>query len=149
VLAAANSSRGFQDSAGICAWASKVTANQRLAVDYSAVYTTTANTLCLGSSVIADVRNYHATRLMSAGVAATMRYLYPRMVAIHDLSVDVGFPSSKTGRLILPSPMPSSYTHMEPDGVYLIGELTPILSLKRTLAHTQSEQTMGRIYIYG
>ncbi|QRV76516.1 transporter protein Sec23 [Ceratobasidium sp. AG-Ba] len=73
-----------------------------------------------GSSVIADVRNYHAARLMSVGVTATMRYLYPRMTAIHDLSPDVGFPSPKTGRLILPSPMPSSYTHMEPDGVYLI-----------------------------
>ncbi|KAG8701649.1 COPII coat Sec23p-Sfb3p heterodimer component [Ceratobasidium sp. 394] len=73
-----------------------------------------------GSNVIADVRNYHATRLMSTGVSTTMRYLYPRMTAIHDLSPEAGFPSSKTGRLVLPSPMPSSYTHMEPDGVYMI-----------------------------
>jgi hypothetical protein len=77
--------------------------------------------VCIGSSVIADARNYHAARLMSIGVPATMRYLYPRMTAIHDLSPDVGFPSPATGRLVLPSPMPSSYTHMEPDGVYLIG----------------------------
>ncbi|KAJ1311488.1 hypothetical protein OPQ81_009975 [Rhizoctonia solani] len=73
-----------------------------------------------GSNVITDVRNYHAARLMSIGTAATMRYLYPRMTAIHDLSPNVGFPSEKTGRLILPSPMPSSYTHMEPHGVYMI-----------------------------
>jgi protein transport protein SEC24 len=56
-----------------------------------------------------------------------MRYLYPRMTAIHDLSPNVGFPSEKTGRLILPSPMPSSYTHMEPHGVYMIGELSRVL----------------------
>ncbi|CAE6413751.1 unnamed protein product [Rhizoctonia solani] len=73
-----------------------------------------------GSNVIPDVRNYHAARLMSISSPATMRYLYPRMTAIHDLSPNVGFPSEKTGRLILPSPMPSSYTHMEPHGVYMI-----------------------------
>ncbi|KAL5641312.1 hypothetical protein ACGC1H_001709 [Rhizoctonia solani] len=73
-----------------------------------------------GSHVIPDVRNYHAARLMSICTTAAMRYLYPRMTAIHDLSPNVGFPSEKTGRLILPSPMPSSYTHMEPHGVYMI-----------------------------
>ncbi|KAF8609657.1 sec24-like protein [Ceratobasidium sp. AG-I] len=73
-----------------------------------------------GTPVIADVRNYHCKRLMSASVSATMRYIYPRMTAIHDLSPTVGFPSSATGRLLLPSPMPSSYLHMEPHGVYLI-----------------------------
>lgn len=73
-----------------------------------------------GSTVITDVRNYHAARLMSMNTAATMRYLYPRMTAIHDLSPTVGFPSSTTNRLLLPAPMPSSYTRMEPDGVYMI-----------------------------
>ncbi|CAE6469630.1 unnamed protein product [Rhizoctonia solani] len=73
-----------------------------------------------GSHVIPDVRNYHAARLISMGAPATMRYLYPRMTAIHDLSSNVGFPSETTGRLTLPSPMPSSYTHMEPHGVYMI-----------------------------
>ncbi|KAF8707374.1 Sec23/Sec24 trunk domain, partial [Rhizoctonia solani] len=73
-----------------------------------------------GSNVITDVRNYHAERLISISTSATMRYLYPRMTAIHDLSPNVGFPSEQTGRLVLPSPMPSSYTHMEPHGVYMI-----------------------------
>ncbi|KAB5592352.1 Protein transport protein sec24 [Ceratobasidium theobromae] len=73
-----------------------------------------------GSNVISDVRNYHAIRLTSMNTSATMRHLYPRMTAIHDLSPTVGFPSPQTGRLVLPSPMPSSYTRMEPHGVYMI-----------------------------
>jgi len=72
--------------------------------------------------VISDVRNFHAHRVMSMGVEATIRYLYPNMIAIHDLSDDVGLPDEATGKILTPWLMPNSYLNMEPHGAYLIGK---------------------------
>ena len=58
--------------------------------------------------------------LKSAGVAATVGLLYPRMFPVHTLGDNVGFPDEH-GRLILPSLIRTSYVRMEPPGAYLIG----------------------------
>jgi protein transport protein SEC24 len=56
-----------------------------------------------------------------------MMLLYPRLLAIHDLADDVGFPASngrlKTGRF-----MRASYNWMVSDGAYLMSETFLCLS---------------------
>lgn len=59
--------------------------------------------------------------IKSAGVAATVGLLYPRMLAVHTLSDEVGFPD-ESGRVRLPPLMRTSYGRMEPHGAYLIGQ---------------------------
>ena len=57
----------------------------------------------------------------SLSVTSTMSLLYPRLLAIHDLSEDVGFPGPN-GRLKLPRFMRASYAYMVADGAYLLCE---------------------------
>ena len=58
--------------------------------------------------------------IKSAGVAATVGLLYPRMLPIHTFEEDVGF-RGENGRIKLPPLMRISYARMEPNGAYLIG----------------------------
>lgn len=57
----------------------------------------------------------------SLSVVGTMNALYPRLLAIHDLAEDVGFPAAN-GRLKLPRFMRASYAWMVPEGAYLLCE---------------------------
>jgi hypothetical protein len=57
----------------------------------------------------------------SAGVTPIMSLLYPRLLAIHDLAEDVGFPGAN-GRLKLPRFMRASYGWMVAEGGYLMSE---------------------------
>jgi len=77
-----------------------------------------------GGPVASDVRTWHMRLLKSAGVAATVGLLYPRMLPVHNLPDDVGFPDER-GRIRLPPLLRTSYARMEPHGAYLIenGEL--------------------------
>lgn len=81
------------------------------------------NTLAIGGPVSSDARNISRHHILSMGVASLMTYLYPRFIAVHDLTSDVAFPDSVSGELVLPTPMPASYLWMEPDGAYLAGEI--------------------------
>lgn len=74
----------------------------------------------LGGPVASDVRTWSMRLIKSAGVAATVNLLYPRMVPLHTLPDDVGFPDEQ-GRLRLPQLIRDSYVRMEPNGAYLIG----------------------------
>ena len=56
-----------------------------------------------------------------------MNILYPRMLAIHDLAADAGFPASN-GRLKMPQFMRASYAYMVADGAYLLCQYSPYLS---------------------
>ena len=76
----------------------------------------------LGRNVTADVRNYYARKLSAMGVRSTMHYLYPRMLALHDLNDEIALPEAN-GRVDLPSLMRDSHLFMESHGVYLIGML--------------------------
>jgi protein transport protein SEC24 len=61
-------------------------------------------------------------RFRSYGVVSTMTLLYPRLLAIHDLKDDVGFPAGPMGRLKLPGFMRASYAWMVAEGAYLMSE---------------------------
>lgn len=58
-------------------------------------------------------------KIRSASVVATMNLIYPRLLAIHDLSEDIGFPAPN-GRLKLPRFMRASYGWMVAEGAYLM-----------------------------
>jgi protein transport protein SEC24 len=73
-----------------------------------------------GGPVASDVRTWHMRLIKSAGVAATVGLLYPRMLPIHNFSDEMGFPD-ENGKLVLPSLMRTSYARMEPNGAYLVG----------------------------
>lgn len=48
-----------------------------------------------------------------------MNLLYPRLLAVHDLAEDVGFPGDN-GRLRMPRFMRASYAYMVAEGAYLL-----------------------------
>ena len=55
----------------------------------------------------------------SFSVTSTMTLLYPRLLAIHDLEEDIGFPGPN-GKLKLPAFMRASYAYMVAEGAYLL-----------------------------
>ena len=81
-----------------------------------------------GRNVSSDVRNYHIHRTLSMGVKETMHYIYPRLLALHDLDDSIALPNS-AGRIEYPSPMRASHLFMEANGIYLIGEQSAAVSL--------------------
>ncbi|BGP15597.1 hypothetical protein JCM10213_004114 [Rhodosporidiobolus nylandii] len=72
-----------------------------------------------GGVVASDVRTWAMRQLKSLGVPATVRVLYPRMLAVHLFTDEVGFPDER-GQLVLPPLMRTSYSRMEPHGAYLV-----------------------------
>ena len=58
-------------------------------------------------NVTADVRNYHVHKIMAMSVRNTMHYLYPRLLALHDLDDEIALPKAQTGDMELPSLMRS------------------------------------------
>jgi len=83
-------------------------------------------TLCMikakpikGGNVVPDVRVHYQRLVRSSSTTAIMNLLYPRMLAIHDLAENTGFPGAN-GRLRLPRFMRLSYNYMVPEGAYLL-----------------------------
>ena len=74
-----------------------------------------------GGNVSSDVRVHYLRLIRSFSVVSVMSLLYPRLLAIHDLSDDVGFPGAN-GRLKLPRFMRASYAWMVAEGSYLMSE---------------------------
>ncbi|GAA5993798.1 hypothetical protein JCM5350_007675 [Sporobolomyces pararoseus] len=72
-----------------------------------------------GGAVASDVRTWHMRHVKASGVGATVRMLYPRMLAVHLFPDEVGFPD-ETGRLVMPQAIRCSYARMEPHGAYLV-----------------------------
>lgn len=73
----------------------------------------------VGGNVTSDVRSHYMRIFRSASVTAIMNLLYPRMLSIHDLSEETGFPGPN-GRLRLPRFMRASYAYMVAEGAYLM-----------------------------
>ncbi|KAK8850698.1 hypothetical protein IAR55_004618 [Kwoniella newhampshirensis] len=83
---------------------------------------------CLkGGNVTSDVRAHYMRLMKSLSPTRTINLLYPRLLAIHDLSEDVGFPA-ENGRLKLPRFMRASHGWMVAEGAYLLvnGEIAMI-----------------------
>ncbi|KAJ7880761.1 hypothetical protein B0H14DRAFT_1534150 [Mycena olivaceomarginata] len=58
--------------------------------------------------------------MLSMSVRSIMHFLYPPLLALHDLAEDAGLPDPTTGRIVLPDIMHDSHLYMEAHGVYLI-----------------------------
>lgn len=75
----------------------------------------------LGGNFTSDSRNYEVHRILGMGVDSMMTYVYPRMLAVHDLASYVGVPDPQTGWVPMPAYQPASYVYMQAHGAYLIG----------------------------
>ena len=82
----------------------------------------------LARQVSSDVRNYHIHRMLSMGSRTLMNYLYPRLIALHDLDNQIALPQiveASDGcmfeKVVMPACMRNSYYFMEAGGVYLFG----------------------------
>jgi len=81
----------------------------------------------LDTFVSADVRNYHAHKLLASSVRNLVQYLYPPLMSLHDLNNTVALPDPVTGRTEFPSLTRNSHIFMTSNGVYLLGGFCPVL----------------------
>ncbi|GAA99536.1 hypothetical protein E5Q_06237 [Mixia osmundae IAM 14324] len=95
-----------------------------------------------GGAVISDVRAYYMRMLRSIGVTNLVELLYPRMLSIHDLPADAGFPD-ESGKLVVPELIRTSYARLVPHGAYIIenGEVAILW-----LGHAVSPQILTDLY---
>jgi len=81
----------------------------------------------LDTFVSADVRNYHAHKLLASSARSLVQYLYPPLMSLHDLNRTIALPDPVTERLKIPSLMRNSHIFMSSNGVYLLGGSRPML----------------------
>lgn len=60
--------------------------------------------------------------IKSMGALELSLMLYPRIVALHTLSPESGFPSLQTGHLVLPPTIRASFSRIENGGAYLVDD---------------------------
>jgi protein transport protein SEC24 len=66
-------------------------------------------------------RRIHEMRMIkSMGALELSMYLYPRMIPIHNLNPDDGFPDPDTGHLKMPPSVRTSFSRVEEGGVYIV-----------------------------
>ncbi|KAK3942013.1 hypothetical protein QBC46DRAFT_284758 [Diplogelasinospora grovesii] len=74
-----------------------------------------------GGSETTDRRVHEMRMIRSMGALELSLYLYPRMIAIHNLQPEEGFPDETTGgHLKMPPTIRTSFSLVEPGGVYLV-----------------------------
>ncbi|KAI1332294.1 beta-sandwich domain of Sec23/24 [Xylariaceae sp. FL0255] len=73
-----------------------------------------------GGNETSDRRVHEMRMIRSMGPSELSLYLYPRMIPIHNLNPDDGFTDEKTGHLKLPPAIRTSFSRVEPGGVYLV-----------------------------
>ncbi|KAI1385584.1 beta-sandwich domain of Sec23/24 [Hypoxylon trugodes] len=73
-----------------------------------------------GGNETSDRRVHEMRMIRSIGAAELSLYLYPRMIPIHNLNPDDGFPDEQTGYLKVPPAIRTSFSRVEPGGVYLV-----------------------------
>ncbi|KAJ4215330.1 COPII coat Sec23p-Sfb3p heterodimer component [Fusarium solani] len=67
-----------------------------------------------------DRRVHELRMLQSMGALELSLYLYPRMIPIHNLQPEEGFADPETGHLKVPPSIRTSFSRVEPGGVYLV-----------------------------
>ncbi|KAK0749874.1 hypothetical protein B0T18DRAFT_407745 [Schizothecium vesticola] len=73
-----------------------------------------------GGSETTDRRVHEMRLIRSMGALELSLYLYPRMIPLHNLQPEDGFPDDKTGHLRMPPAVRTSFSRVEPGGVYLV-----------------------------
>ncbi|KAI1130627.1 hypothetical protein F5Y10DRAFT_235232 [Nemania abortiva] len=73
-----------------------------------------------GGNETSDRRVHELRMIRSMGPTELSLYLYPRMIPIHNLNPDDGFLDESTGHLKLPPAVRTSFSRVEPGGVYLV-----------------------------
>lgn len=67
-----------------------------------------------------DRRVHEMRMLRSMGALELSLYLYPRMIPLHNLQPEEGFADAETGHLKMPPSIRTSFSRIEPGGVYLV-----------------------------
>ncbi|KJR83495.1 protein transport protein SEC24 [Sporothrix schenckii 1099-18] len=73
-----------------------------------------------GGSETGDRRVHELRMLRSMGALELSLYLYPRILPLHNLQPEEGFPDPETGHLRMPPAMRATFAKVEPGGVYLV-----------------------------
>lgn len=73
-----------------------------------------------GGNEPTDRRVHDMRMIKSMGVQELSLYLYPRMIPIHNLDPEDGFPVPDTGYLKMPPSLRASFSRVEEGGVYLV-----------------------------
>ncbi|KAI8962100.1 beta-sandwich domain of Sec23/24 [Daldinia sp. FL1419] len=72
-----------------------------------------------GGNETSDRRVHEMRMIRSIGAPELSLYLYPRMIPIHNLNPEDGFPD-ESGYLKMPPAIRTSFSRVEPGGVYLV-----------------------------
>ncbi|TDZ54575.1 Uncharacterized protein CTRI78_v006216 [Colletotrichum trifolii] len=72
-----------------------------------------------GGNESSDRRVHEMRMIRSMGAMELSLYLYPRMIPIHNLAPEDGFPD-ESGHLRIPPSIRTSFSRVEPGGVYLV-----------------------------
>lgn len=67
-----------------------------------------------------DRRVVDMRMIKSMGCLELSLYLYPRMIALHNLEPEDGFPDPETGHLRMPNSLRASFAKVETGGVYIL-----------------------------
>ncbi|KAK3990956.1 hypothetical protein QBC44DRAFT_324504 [Cladorrhinum sp. PSN332] len=73
-----------------------------------------------GGNETSDRRVHEMRLIRSMGAGELSLYLYPRVIPIHNLQPEDGFPDPATGHLKVPPSIRASFSRVEPGGVYLL-----------------------------
>lgn len=73
-----------------------------------------------GGNETSDRRVHEMRMIRGMGCLEMSLYLYPRMIAVHNLQPEEGFADPATGHLKLPPTMRNTFSKVEPGGVYLM-----------------------------
>ena len=74
-----------------------------------------------------DRRTYIMRLLKSASPLQLSLLLYPRIIPVHNLSPESGFPDANTGHLVVPQAIRASFSKIEEGGAYLVDDGTTML----------------------
>ena len=69
-----------------------------------------------------DRRTHTMRQLKSMSPLELSLFLYPRIIPLHSLSPESGFPDPNTGHLVVPPTIRASFSRIEEGGAYLVDD---------------------------